>query len=457
MKYIASASANRLRILSLAMLVAALCLVSGCSGKSSATPMADVGTPAPPPATSTHEATQVVEDQTPVQASGGVFSGDTIKIGVDLPTSSGGTPDEDIIGVRDAVQLAIEQANNSGGVVVGGRAYKLDMYALDDQGDPDTGVKNAQTFVTDPAVLAMVGPYNSSVAMAQMSIFNRADLSNISPSNTVSELTKPEYGKTQDLRPTGKLTYFRVVAPDDLQPPASADYMYDKLHARRIYVLEDADDYGKAWADSAIRRFREDGGTVLGHENLTPDAQNYQTILKRIVDTKPDVLYYGGGDMVGIRPGLIRKQMAEIGFNVPFVGGDAIVTPSFLEDAGATAQGSYATITGAQALVLPTAQQFVTDFKTRFGRQLTAKGGYFYAALAYDATNIIIAAMKRAQTPDRESVRQQIASTKDFKGTVGSMSFDQNGDTTLRWISIFTVQDGDWAWFDQLNYQGTLP
>jgi ABC-type branched-subunit amino acid transport system substrate-binding protein len=65
--------------------------------------------------------------------------------------------------------------------------------------------------------------------------------------------------------------------------------------------------------------------------------------------------------------------------------------------------------------------------------------------------------MKRAQAPDREPVRQQIAATQEFKGAVGSTSFDQNGDTTLHWISIFTVQSGEWTWFDQLNYQGTLP
>jgi branched-chain amino acid transport system substrate-binding protein len=203
---------------------------------------------------------------------------------------------------------------------------------------------------------------------------------------------------------------------------------------------------------------------VPGHESLPSDAQNYQTIVKRIVDTKPDALYYGGGDVVGSHPGLIRKQMADMGFNVPFVGGYDLVTPGFLEDAGTAARGSYGTVPGAKALVLPTAQQFVTDFKARFGKQLTieggyltTEGGYFYAPFAYDATNIIIAAMKRAQAPDRESVRQQIASTKDFKGALGNTSFDQNGDTTLRWVSIFTVQNGDWAWADQVNYQGPLP
>lgn len=462
-------SSLRMRTLVLLALIASGCFIGGCSGDSPAvtsTAVTGASTPAPP--VSASEPTQLSTPQTPVQPTesivgqtgGGVFSGDTIKIGVDLPISSG----EDIIAVRNAVQLAIEQANNSGGVIIAGRAYKLDMYALDDQGDPDLGAKNAQELVADPAVLAVVGPYNSSVATIQMPIFNRADLSNISPSNTAPDLTQPEFGEIQDLRPTGKLTYFRVVAPDSLQPPAGADYMYDTLHARKIYVLDDTGGRGKAFADIVIRRFREDGGTVLGHESLQSDAQNYQTILKRIIETKPDALYFGGGDVAATRPGLIRKQMADMGFNVPFVGGSDLITPDFLEDAGTTAQGIYGTVPGAKALVLPTAQQFLSDFKARFGKQLTieggylsTEGGYFYAPFAYDAANIIIAAMKRAQAPDRESVRQQIAATKNYPGVLGATSFNENGDTTVRWVSIYKVVNGAWTWFDQINYQGPVP
>jgi len=465
-------SSLRMRILVLLALVAFGSFIGGCSGGSPATtPTAVTGASTPVPPISATTLLKQSTQQTPVQPTegvarqtgGGDFSGDTIKVGVDLPTSSG----EDIIAVRNVVQLAIEQANNSGGVVIAGRAYKLDMYALDDQGDPDIGAKNAQELVADPAVLAVVGPYNSSVATAQMPIFNRADLSNISPANTAPDLTMPEFGEIQDLRPTGKLTYFRVVAPDALQPLAAADYLYDKLHARKIYVLDDTGGRGKAFADIVIRRFREDGGTVLGHESLPSDAQNYQTILKRIIETKPDALYFGGGDVAAIRPGLIRKQMADMGFNIPFVGDSDLITPGFLEDAGTTAQGIYGTIPGANALVLPAAQQFVTDFKTRFGTQLTEEGGsftqltgetgYFYAPFAYDAANIIIAAMKRAQALDRESIRQQIAAIKNYPGVLGATSFDENGDTTVRWVSIYKVVNGAWTWFDQINYQGPLP
>jgi branched-chain amino acid transport system substrate-binding protein len=455
MKNVASVSANLLRTVSLAALVAASCLVGGCSGEQSPTPTILNSAPTPQTTAGKPEAAQVVGEQTPAQAGGDVFSGDTIKIGVDLPTSNHGTPMPDVIAIRDAVQLAIDQANSAGGVVIAGKTYKLEMYALDNQDDFQIGQKNAEAFVADPAVLALVGPTESSIASGDMPIFNEAGLAQISPANTRPDLTKPQYGRIQDLRPTGKLTYFRIVTTDDIQGPAGADYMYDKLGIHKVYVLDDLSDYAKMLDDNVARRFREDGGTVLGRENLSPDAQNYAAILKKVADTKPDALYYAG--ILDPKRDQIRKQMVAMGINIPFVGSDGIIDPQFIQDAGSAADGSYATTVAVNPTALAGGRQFLADYKARFGEEPTIQDHSAYAPAAYDAANIVIAAMKRAQSPDRESVRQQIAATRDYPGVLGTTSFDENGDTTVHWISVYKVVNGEWTWADQFNYQGPLP
>jgi branched-chain amino acid transport system substrate-binding protein len=455
MKNVASVSANRLRTVWVAALVAASCLVSGCSGELSATPTVLNSAPTPPATTGKPEAAQAVGEQTPAQAGGNVFSGDTIKIGVDMPTSAHGAPQPDVIALRDAVQLAIDQANSAGGVVIAGKTYKLEMYALDNQDDYKIGQRNAEAFVADPAVLAVVGPTQSAIAPGDMPIFNEAGLAQISPTNTRPNLTKPQYGMVRDLRPTGKLTYFRVVTTDDTQGPAGADYMYDKLRVRKIYILDDLSDYARMLDDNVARRFREDGGTVLGRENLAPDAQNYAAILKKVADTKPDALYYAG--VLDPKRDQIRKQMVAMGVNIPFVGSDGIIDPQYIQDAGSAAEGTYATTVVVNPAALAGGRRFLADYKARFGKELTILDHSAYAPAAYDAANVIIAAMKRAQSPDRESVRQQIAATRDYPGILGTTSFDENGDTTVHWISVFKVVNGEWIWADQFNYQGTLP
>lgn len=465
MKSTSSASPNRPRILLLAILVAAICSSAGCSEDPSPTPpvvnsalptLFSTGTPSTAQQTAQPPAAQTPPEAAATSTPGGAtFSGDTIKIGVGSSMSLQGVPQPDAIAVRDAAQLAIEQANAAGGVTIAGKTYKLAIYDLDDQLDYRVGQMNAETFVADPAVLAIVGPFRSAIADADMPIFNRAGLAQISPANTKDWLTKPKYGKIPDLRPTGRLTYFRVLTSDDTQGPAAADYMYDKMGVHRLYILDDTSDYARDLDDSLARRFREDGGTLVGHDYLPPDTQNYQTIVKKVADSNPDALYFAGTFDRGADR--IHEEMVAMGFNIPFVGPDGILDQRFITLTGKPADGSYATTVAVNPSALPEAGQFLADYKARFNKELTVQDGSAYAPAAYDAANIVIAALKKAKAPDRESVRQAIAATRDYPGILGATSFDQNGDTTVRWISIYKVVKGEWTWIDQINYQGTLP
>jgi branched-chain amino acid transport system substrate-binding protein len=349
------------------------------------------------------------------------------------------------------VQLAIEQVNATGGVAIAGKTYKVEMFALDDRFDPVIGATNAEKFVADPAVLAVVGPYSSRVSIGAMPVFNRAGLAHISPSNTYPALTEPRYGQLGKLRPTGRLTYFRNVTPEDIPGPAAADYIYNKLGAGKVYVIRDNN--GEELADNMARRFREIGGAVLGPETLQGDAPDFERIVKKVAASKPEALLcVCRGDYAATT----RKQMVKVGLNIPFMIAPNVFT-DFITDAGADAEGSYAVNFNVDLTPFPRAQQFHADYKKRFGEGQLGDPELPYYALAYDATNLIVQAMERAEAPDRELVRQQIAATRDFQGITGSTGFDENGDRTTRWVPLYQVKDGAWIFIDQLDYQGTLP
>src|SRR5260370_14928722 len=78
--------------------------------------------------------------------------------------------------------------------------------------DPTVGAANVTGLVSDAEVAAMVGPFNSSVAKAEMPITNQAPLAMISPANTNNCLTQDTKaascnGKNDllpTLAPTGK-------------------------------------------------------------------------------------------------------------------------------------------------------------------------------------------------------------------------------------------------------------
>src|SRR4029077_11362614 len=132
-----------------------------------------------------------------------------------------------------------------------------------------------------------------------------------------------------------------------------------------------------------------------------------------------------------------RKQMSGV-LDVPYVAGDGISGNQFAKDAGANAANSYFTVAGPSPLTLPRATAFNAAYKKEYGADPGA-----YSAQAYDAASIIIAAIGKAiddaggSTPTRDQVRAEVAKTQGYKGAIGTTSFDANGDTTLKIITIY--------------------
>src|SRR5438552_18920715 len=194
----------------------------------------------------------------------------TIKIATDLPTSgkdeSSGKPAE------DGANLAVMQANQKHTIP----GYTLAFVPKDDVGpsglhDPTVGAANVTALISDAEVAGMVGPFNSSVAKAEMPITNQAPLAQISPANTNPCLTKDTAasgcsGKNDllpTLRPTGKVNYFRVATTDDHQGPAGADYAA-KLGLKSVYVINEAETYGIGIANAFIGEWQKLNLKLLG-------------------------------------------------------------------------------------------------------------------------------------------------------------------------------------------------
>jgi branched-chain amino acid transport system substrate-binding protein len=128
------------------------------------------------------------------------------------------------------------------------------------------------------------------------------------------------------------------------------------------------------------------------------------------------------------------------------MGGDGLATPVFVELATPEiAEGTYATMVGGDMKKVPTAQQFIKDYETRFG-----KVGQ-WSAYGYDAANILIAAIRKAGQKDRRAVLKSIREIPSFPGVTGEVVFDAKGDNQNQFIGIFKVEKGE------LTYIGPAP
>jgi len=381
----------------------------------------------------------------------------TIKVATELPVTGGdasiGKPTE------NGAHLAVDQANAKQTIP----GYTLQFVGDDDVGvggvhDPTKGANNVTGLIGDALVAGIVGPFNSNVARAEMPIANNAPIALISPSNTNPCLTKRGAAvgcvgaddKVPTLRPTGKVTYFRLAATDDHQGPAMADYLYSKLNYRKAYVFDDTETYGVGIAKYFIQEWQKDGGTVIdGRSHSIKSTTSYIQALTLAAATNPDFIYFGGNFSTGGT--LMRKQMLTISSlkDKAFAGGDGIVDTSFAQAVG-TGSGTdpiFGTVAAPDATKIPAAETFVKDYRAKYG-QLGP-----YSATAYDAMNILIQAIKTALTKEhtpkdsgdsaqagkfRQAVINALQSIS-YDGVTGHTSFDENGDTTNKIFTIYQV------------------
>ena len=373
---------------------------------------------------------------------GGATKG-TIKIGSDLPVCTVGGQS-----TANGVQFAVNQKNAAGGV----NGYTIAYQSFDDcrQGaySADAGVENVQTMLGDAKFLGMIGPYNSAVAKAEIPISSPQHFVMISPSNTNPCLTKEQQPPlpacsyhAADLRAGNPNNYWRVVTTDDYQGPAMALYMYKTLGVTKIGILDDSTVFGVGISGAFETQFKTLGGTVVKHsEYQKTQTSDWKSILLAFKNGGAQGVYVGGTDDQNIC--IPRKQMKDIGWDVPFGGGDGIETTDCIDQAAGNEQNIYATSAGADATQVAGAKDTIAAFKKQFTGANDFGG---YTMQAYDAANALMAAIGRAindangSVPSREQVRAEMAKTTAFKGVIGTYNFDDKGDTDLKIVSIYIV------------------
>src|SRR5579862_3437083 len=185
--------------------------------------------------------------------------GTPIKIGIELPLSGGDASNG--IPTRAGAVLAIEEANKAG--VPGGFVFVADSLddALQGTHNPGLGAQNTRSFISDPAVLAMIGPFNSNVAAAEIPLTNDAGLTQVSPATTNPGLTKGENAKRLRSSHPDQNAFFRVCTTDDRQGEGDAQSAR-ALGWKKVFVVDDNETYGKGLADVFETQFKARGGGV---------------------------------------------------------------------------------------------------------------------------------------------------------------------------------------------------
>jgi branched-chain amino acid transport system substrate-binding protein len=318
---------------------------------------------------------------------------------------------------ENGVALAIAQANAKK-LRIGGKAVSFRLQSEDDQGDPKIGTTVAQKLV-DAHVAAVIGHLNSGVTIPASEIYNKAGIPVISGSATSPELTE-----------RGLRGVFRTVGRDDQQGPAIAAYIANELKARAVAIVDDKTAYGEGLATEVEKSLRAAGVTIVGRERTTDKETDFKAILTRIKSKRPDVVFHGGMDATG---GLLLKQARELGVKAVFAFGDGACTEEMAQLAGPAGEGLACSQAGLPAAAAT--KEFRDAFNAKYGETK------LYAPFFYDATNVVIAAMQRADSVDPAKFTPEIYNVS-LAGATGKIEFDSKGDRKDAEMTIFRMHGG---------------
>src|SRR3954464_1507125 len=388
------------------------------------------------------------DDDSSGSADTGGISGDTLTIYSSLPLQ--GTSKGQSEAVINGEKLALKEVGNKVG------KFKINYVSLDDStaqnpGTADEGqtAQNARKAVQDAKTIFYLGEFNSGGTKVSLPILNKANIPQISPSNTYVGLTtdKPgsEAGEPDKYYPAGKRTYARVVPADDIQAAALVTVMKED-GCKSVHIFNDKTTYGAGLARNIELSAKDQGLTVEGDDGTDRNAPNYRSLAAKV---KADC--FVGSGVTGENYVQVFKDVAAANPNVKLYGPDGVAEEAFTNpakggipaDVGARTKITVATL-GLQEFKKRNnakAEKFFADYKAEYG---TAQPDP-YAIYGYDTMSLALDTLKAVgdKANDREAVRAQLLeNTKDRQSALGVYSIDENGDTTLTDYGLYTIKDG---------------
>lgn len=311
--------------------------------------------------------------------------------------------------VKNAFEMAVDEANKAGGVA----GMKIVPVVVDDRNDPTEASNAANKLIKQDRVRAIVGSVTSKATIPVSDLAQSGKIPTITPSATNPKVTVAD-GKRKDFM-------FRACFIDPFQGKVMAKFARETLFKEKAAVLYDAsNDYSKGVAEYFADAFRIMGGKVVAYESYGKDDVDFSAILTKVKASGPDVVflpdYYN-------KVGLIAKQAREKGIRADLIGPDGWDSPDLVKIAGEAVEGGYFSNHYSPDDTRPEVVSWVKKYREKFGQTPDALG-----TLAYDATNLLLEAIRKANSDDPVKIRGALASIKGFQGVTGESAMDDNGN-----------------------------
>jgi branched-chain amino acid transport system substrate-binding protein len=328
----------------------------------------------------------------------------------------------------EGIELAQKQRPNVLGLPVR-------LILVDNRSDKVEAATAVTRLVQKDKVHAIIGSYGSALSMSGGPVAQAAKVPvmGCSPTNPLVTI--------------GNDYYFRACFIDPFQGSVMAQFAFEKLGAKTAAIIQDvAQDYSVGLANFFREAFIEltgDPKAIVGFTSYQTGDRDFTAQLTYVANAKPDVVFAPG---YYADAAVLVTQARSLGLDMPFLGGDTLEAPEFIEIGGKDVEGVYfSTHYSADAPITPASEEFVALYKSEFKKQPNT-----FAALGYDCYMLVLDAIEKAGVVDPVAIRDAMAKTKDFVGATGIITLDANGDATKSAV-VLQVQNGEFKLVDVVH------
>ncbi|MEC0282159.1 branched-chain amino acid ABC transporter substrate-binding protein [Terribacillus saccharophilus] len=348
-------------------------------------------------------------------------SNETVKIALQAPMSGGSATLGEAI--KNGAAMAVEEEKAD----FEEAGFSLELVEYDDQGDPQKGVSNAQIIGSDQEVYGVVAHLNSGVFIPSSEVYERYNIPSVSPASTATDVTD------RNLKSVN-----RIVARDDFQGPAGAEYAVQEIGAKKIFVINDKTAYGQGLATAFAEAAAEEGAEIVGEAGITVGEKDFNGVLNQVSSADPDLVYFGGLYSEG---GLLIKQARDNGIDAAFMGGDGLDSSTLVEIAGDTISNVYLTSVAGDS----SATEFAKNYEEEYGAKPESFSIYGYDSAKVLMEGILEAANENGgKLPAKDKVAAAVRAIDDYEGEMTQVSFDDKGDNEFAKIFIYKFNEASY-------------
>ena len=348
---------------------------------------------------------------------GVAFAEDVIRIGVFLPLTGqmayGGQLE------LDGVKMAHKELPS----VLG---KKIELFVVDNKSDKVESANAVKRLIEKEKVVAIIGTYGSSLAMAGGEVAEKAGIPVMGTSCTNPLVTQ------------GKKYYFRACFIDPFQGAGAATYAVETLKMKKAALIVDvANDYSVGLASFFKQSYKKQGGEIVAELKYNSGDQDFTAQLTEIISKKPDVLFIPSYFAEGA---IVMKQARELGAKFQIMGGDAMDNPEIVKLGGAAVEGFIHTTfpyDPSMKDMSDIAKKFTENWKKAF----PDKEPNVNAALGYDSFMLLADAITRAGKAEPNAIRDALEVTKGFPGVTGAKTINKTHDAESP-VGVVQIKDG---------------